>query len=211
MHPLERRVSLLLVASMSCALPVCAQQNGEYTEQRVKEESSSSELHRIGGSALAQPKYKKRIADLGDQIQLNSSKGFISKEETETFLARQSKLIAMEEEARKKGFEKADADELERSITLLNADLFTASHKDNPVKAGQADAEVNDPNLIPAYPDKELQPGSGKVDPPKQQSPASASPAPADQSQGKQSADMQSADMPSGDAQSPESPSSQAK
>ncbi len=67
----------------------------------------------------------------------------------------------MEEKTRQDGFPKPEADDLEKSITKLNSDVFSASHKSNPVKAGSAEKEVHDPNLIPAYPDANLQPGSG--------------------------------------------------
>lgn len=94
------------------------------------------------------------------------SKGFITDAEASQFLDRKTKLLDVEAEANKKAFPKDDIDSLEKAITLLNSDLFKAMRKTDPVKPGQADKEVNDPHLIPAYPDPELQPGSGKVDKP---------------------------------------------
>lgn len=108
------------------------------------------------------PKFKQRIADLGDQIRMAQSKGFITDAEATQFTDRQSKLFLIEADANKKGFPKPDLDNLEKAITLLNSDLFKAMHKNDPVKPGTSENEVNDPNLIPAYPDPELQPGSGK-------------------------------------------------
>jgi len=109
-------------------------------------------------------KYQQRIKDLGDQIQLLGNKGLITKEEVAQFMERQSQLGKSEESVRNGGFQKPATDELEKSVTLLNADVFKASHKSNPIKPGQAEKEVNDPNLVPAYPDANLQPGSGVVD-----------------------------------------------
>jgi hypothetical protein len=113
------------------------------------------------------PKFKQRINDLGDQIRLVQSKGFITGIEASKFLDQQSKLLLQESEVSMKGFPKADLDTLEKAITLLNADLFAAMRKCDPVKPGSAEKEVNDPNLIPAYTDPELQPNSGHMSEPK--------------------------------------------
>jgi hypothetical protein len=112
----------------------------------------------------AQLKYRQRIKDLGEQIQMLESKGLLTKDESAKFMERQSQLGKSEEVIENGGFQKGPTDELEKSVTLLNSDVFKASHKSNPIKPGQADKEVNDPNLIPAYPDANLKPGSGVVD-----------------------------------------------
>ena len=147
MHTMRQLVSSVVMASAIGVLPVMA--DSVETTETV---------------SLNPAKYAQRVKDLGEQIQLVQSKGLITGDEASKFLERQGKLKNMEEETRKAGFPKPQADELEKSITLLNADLFKASHKSNPIKPGQADKEVNDPNLIPAYPDANLQPGSGVVD-----------------------------------------------
>ena len=108
------------------------------------------------------PKFKQRLVDLADQIKMAQGKGFLTADEVSKFMERQSKLLMQEEAASKKGFPRSELDALEREITLLNGDVFKAMRKSDPVKPGQAEKEVNDPNLIPAYPDPELQPGSGK-------------------------------------------------
>lgn len=107
------------------------------------------------------PKFKERIRNLGEQIQMAQGKGFIGSQEANAFMDRQAKLLIQEQEAAKKEFQKEDMDKLETDITVLNGDLFKAMRKSDPVKPGAAETEVNDPNLIPAYPDPELQPGSG--------------------------------------------------
>ena len=88
------------------------------------------------------------------------SKSWINADEAAKFMERQAKLLTEEAEANKQDYPKAAVDKLEREVTLLNGDLFKAMHKTDPVKPGPADKEVNDPNLIPAYPDPELQPNS---------------------------------------------------
>lgn len=108
------------------------------------------------------PKFKERLLDLADQVKMAQTKGWITADEAAKFMERQTKLLPVEAEASKKGFPQADVDNLERAITLLNGDLFKAMRKADPVKPGPAESEVNDPNLIPAYSDPELQPNSGK-------------------------------------------------
>lgn len=107
------------------------------------------------------PKFKERIKNLAEQIQMAQSKGFIEPEKAKDFLAEQAKLLQQEEAAAKNNFPKEELDKLETAITVLNGNLFKAMRKNDPVKPGPAESEVNDPNLIPAYPDPELQPGSG--------------------------------------------------
>jgi hypothetical protein len=112
---------------------------------------------------LRNPKYEERVKNLGEQIQMLEGKGLLTKDETARFMERQSQLSKQEEAVRSGGYQKPETDQLEKSITLLNSDVFRASNKHNPIKPGQAEKEVNDPNLIPAYPDANLQPGSGVV------------------------------------------------
>lgn len=107
------------------------------------------------------PKFKERLTDLADQIKMAQGKGWINAEESSKFMERQSRLLTEEAEANKAGYPKSSVDNLEREITLLNGELFKAMHKTDPIKPGQAEKEVNDPNLIPAYPDPELQPNRG--------------------------------------------------
>ncbi len=144
MHTIKRTCHLAILTLSVVAAPVFAQS---------VEISASTELN--------QAKYAQRVKDLGEQIRLARGKGLISEDDASKFTARQQELKGMEEKTRQGGFQKPQADELEKSITRLNADLFAASHKTNPIKPGQAEKEVHDPNLIPAYPDANLQPGSG--------------------------------------------------
>ena len=104
------------------------------------------------------PKFKQRINDLGAQIRLVESKGLITSGEAGAFLDRQARLLLQEAQANNQGFRTAELNALEKAITLLNADLFAATHKNSPVKPGTAEKEINDPNLIPDYPDPELKP-----------------------------------------------------
>lgn len=94
-------------------------------------------------------------------MKMAQTKGFITGDEFNQFQERKAGLLSQEESASKKGFPKEEIDKLETAVTQLNADLFKAMRKSDPVKPGPAETEVNDPNLIPAYPDPELQPGSG--------------------------------------------------
>jgi len=168
MDALKQKGVLLLVAFSFCAAPLGAQEGrSTYMEVRRTTRSASPSTQVAEEVEQGRPKYRKRIKDLGDQIHLVRDKGFITQEEADKFLNRQTELFAMEADVRKNGFPRPASNDLEKSITLLNEQVFKASHKNDPIKPGQAEKEVNDPNLIPAYPDKDLQPGSGKVSAPK--------------------------------------------
>jgi hypothetical protein len=161
MLALKRTGLLFLVVFALSAGPLRAQQERSIL---IEQRSSGSPGVQISESTeVGRPKYRQRIMDLGDQIRLVQNKGFISEDQATKFLNRQSGLISTEKELREKGFPKPPTDDLEKAITLLNEEVFKASHKNDPIKPGQAEKEVHDPNLIPAYPDKELQPGSGQV------------------------------------------------
>ncbi len=158
-----------LLFALSVA-PVNAQSGNSivFEAEKVKHETPATTTTSISESQGMTPgnlKYKQRVQDLADQIKLVQSKGFISSDQANKFLERQSTLAAMEAEDRRNGYPKAATDQLEKAITLLNEDLFKASHKNNPIKSSNAQNEAHDPNLIPAYPDADLQPGSGHVSP----------------------------------------------
>ncbi len=163
MRALKRSGILLLVVFGLTAAPSFAQQERSSFSITSVNSSGPPGVQITESTEVGRPKYKQRITDLGDQIRLIQNKGFISQGEADKFLSRQSELTSMEKETREKGFPKPATDDLEKAITLLNEEVFKASHKTNPVKAGQAENEVNDPNLIPAYPDRNLQPGSGHL------------------------------------------------
>lgn len=129
--------------------------NGTFTVPNVKP------------SIMFVPKFKQRLNDLADQVHLAQGKAFITADEAAKFMERQSKLLTVEADLSRRGYPKEELDSLEKSITSLNADLFAAMHKTDPVKPTASEKEVNDPNLIPAYNDPELKPGSGHVDAPK--------------------------------------------
>ncbi len=127
----------------------------------IRPQSKSSSSTSFSVTRKFVPKFKERLNDLAEQVKMALSKGWINADESAKFMERQTKLLAEEAEANKQGYPKAAVDNLEKEVTLLNGDLFKAMHKTDPVKPGPADKEVNDPNLIPAYPDPELQPNSG--------------------------------------------------
>jgi hypothetical protein len=157
--------------------------NSSTTVQRTESKTNSSSAQNLEGSSQSAgtrppdtgvfsiptertsirfvPRFKQRINDLGDQIRLARSKGFITPEEESRLQERQSKLLLQEADVSQKGFLKPDLDALEKAVTLLNGDVFAAMRKSDPVKSGSAEKEINDPNLIPAYTDPELQPNSG--------------------------------------------------
>jgi TolA-binding protein len=157
--PELKRVGFACLAVLAALAASRAPMNAQ-PSTLLAQSSSSSVTEEV---RLGEPKYRQRIKDLGEQIEMIQGKGFLTKPEADKFMQRIEELRGMEAEARKNGYAKPEADELEKGITLLNEQVFKASHKNNPIKPGPAEKEVNDPNLIPAYPDANLQPGSGKV------------------------------------------------
>jgi len=83
----------------------------------------------VSATSKVNAKYHQRIKDLGEQIQLLESKGLITKDEAAKFTERQAQLDKSEESVKSAGFQKPATDELEKSITALNADVSKASHK----------------------------------------------------------------------------------
>ncbi len=78
------------------------------------------------------PKFKQRIMDLKDQITLGQKNGYLTNEEVAAFMERDNQLLQQEEDLARKNYPKAQLDELEKAITLLNGDLFKASNKKGP-------------------------------------------------------------------------------
>lgn len=92
--------------------------------------STSPGLRTEKPSIGLQPKFKKRISDIADQIDMALSKGFISSDEASGFKQRQLQLLSMDEEYNKKGSAPNLLVEIERTITVLNADMYRAMNKD---------------------------------------------------------------------------------
>lgn len=114
----------------------------------TKTETSSTSNSTVGGSSSSTetklrtekpsiaftPKFNRRIMNLGEQIDLALSKGFISSEEAASFKQRQMQLVSMDEEATKKKMPQTSVIEIERALTVLNADMYRAMHKDTAAK-----------------------------------------------------------------------------
>lgn len=94
------------------------------------------------------PKFKERINNLKDQVSLSLAKGFITKEESDSFNVRINQLSTQEADLEKKGYPKAELDDLEKNITLANGDLYKASNKPtvptSPAKSDTAPGAASD-------------------------------------------------------------------
>lgn len=72
------------------------------------------------------PKFRQRLTNLKDQINLGSSKGWLSSEQIASFNQRHDQVSAFEESVRQKGYQKDDVDKLEQQVTALNDALSQA-------------------------------------------------------------------------------------
>ncbi|MBX9719756.1 MAG: hypothetical protein K2X81_00035 [Candidatus Obscuribacterales bacterium] len=151
-------LSALTLMACSANMPLFAQEQTKFT--RVESHSSSNNTvnssssssssstgsDAVGGdssfssetvrtekpSIFFVPKFKQRILDLKEQITLGQTKGFLSSEEVAAFMQRDGQLLLQEEDLAKKNYPKAQLDDLEKAITLLNGDLFKAMNKKGP-------------------------------------------------------------------------------
>ncbi len=79
-------------------------------------------------------KYQERLKTYEHQIQLGLEKGWLSKEDAATFSTRLEALKIVEEDARKKGYQRADVDALELQVTAFNKDFTDAGQKSSKSK-----------------------------------------------------------------------------
>ncbi|HEY9869301.1 MAG TPA: hypothetical protein V6D08_09055 [Candidatus Obscuribacterales bacterium] len=151
---------------------VSAQENsqlgGSFTSRQVITESQSSSSPTAGqvgssevtferkgvmgvrGSNVFRPKYRERLKTYAEQIELGTSKGWLTTEEGERFKKELARLDSLEAEASKHGWPKAELDDVERAFTQFNIDLHKASNKPaaptparpaEPVKPAQLNAK----------------------------------------------------------------------
>lgn len=110
--------------------------------------SESSELRGFGGVHEANRiefKYKERLKNWGEQIQMGITRGWLSESDAGIFKDRLEKLRALEADVSSKGYPKPELDDMEKQFTKFNQDLSDAGTKSTapPVPKG-ADKGPND-------------------------------------------------------------------
>lgn len=124
-----------------------SQSSGSFTSRQVITESQSTSsptasqagssevtLERKGvmgvrSSNVFRPKYRERLRTYAEQIEMGTSRGWLTAEEGERFKKELARLDSLEAEAGKHGWPKAELDNVERAFTQFNIDLHTASNK----------------------------------------------------------------------------------
>lgn len=74
-------------------------------------------------------KYKKRLANLAEQVETGAAKGWLTADEAAKFRQELSELQSKAQKTAAAGFAKGEADDLEKSVTLFNQNLYKASNK----------------------------------------------------------------------------------
>lgn len=94
--------------------------------------SESSALRGYGGVREANKiefKYKERLKNWGEQIQMGISRGWLSDADAGVFKNRLEKLKALEAAVSSKGYPKPELDDMEKQFTKYNQDLSDAGTK----------------------------------------------------------------------------------
>jgi|AGTN01.1.fsa_nt_gi hypothetical protein len=122
--------------------------------------SESSELRGYGGVREANKiefKYKERLKNWGEQIQMGISKGWLSDADAVVFKDRLEKLRTLEAEVSSKGYPKPELDDMEKQFTKYNQDLSDAGTKSTapPVPKG---ADKSPADVLP--PDADTEPAA---------------------------------------------------
>jgi hypothetical protein len=113
--------------------------------------SSSSSYHRGYGFKDANvfaPKYKERLKNWREQLDLGVTKGFLKPEDATRFTLVLDRLTALEADMASKNYPKAETDSMEQDFNGFNVD-FTNAMQPKPVPAVVAPPVVTPPAVVP--------------------------------------------------------------
>lgn len=85
-------------------------------------QSSSSETY-LSETFGGHERYAHRLALMLDQINLGAQRGSINSTQADRLRARQSELAGLEAGVRSRGFDKVEADDLEKRINVFNVEI----------------------------------------------------------------------------------------
>ncbi len=97
-----------------------------------QESETTVETRAFGGVKEANvfaPKYKERIQTYSEQIEMGSTKGWLTPAEVDQFSKRLDEMRKMESDAASKGWTRADIDAVEKVFQKFNIDLTAAANK----------------------------------------------------------------------------------
>lgn len=130
MKPLLFSVLYACIA-MCASLPAFAEEEVQYVD--VVERG-----HFFKSKHFA-PSYEKRITAIKEQVDLGVSKGWISSERAESLKGEAGRIMVSVDAIGKKDPTQAEADEIDRSITKLNSDVYQAMQGGSPAPTPAAE------------------------------------------------------------------------
>lgn len=94
-------------------------------------ESESYESRGVGfrGANKVEFKYKERLKNWGEQIEMGLSKGWLNNADATVFKGRLEQLRTLEAEVSGRGYPKPELDDMEKQFTKFNQDLSDAGSK----------------------------------------------------------------------------------
>lgn len=144
-YPALQAASGAILACFVCsqALSPALADDGVSTRRVVVE--SSTKVEKIGEPGVAassysrgvgfkdanvfNPKYKERLKNFQEQLDMGLAKGWITDKEGAQFKARLEALKEIEKKVSAAKYPKADLDDMEKQFTLYNQDFYKASNK----------------------------------------------------------------------------------
>jgi hypothetical protein len=114
--------------------------------------SSSSEYFRgygVKGANVFAAKYKERLRNWREQIELGLSRGFLQPSDAEKYKAWLDQLTAQDTELSAKGYPKAETDDMEQKFNAFNVDFTNAMQPKATPAAKPTPAAVTPPSTVP--------------------------------------------------------------
>jgi len=143
-YPALQAASGALLACFACSLALspARAEDGVSTRRVVVESTKVDKKGEPGVAASAysrgvgfkdanvfNPKYKERLKNFQEQLEMGLARGWITEKEGAHFKARLETLKEIEKKVSAARYPKADLDDMEKQFTLYNQDFYKASNK----------------------------------------------------------------------------------
>lgn len=148
-----RSIFLALVLAAAFSSPTFAQDGNASSGGSSSSSSSSSEYFRGYGGKGANvfaAKYKERLRNWREQLELGLSRGFLQASDADKYKAWLDQLTAQDADLSAKGYPKAETDDMEQKFNAFNVDFTNAMQpKPQPaVKPSPAPPAVTPPSTV---------------------------------------------------------------
>lgn len=143
-----------LVMAVTCCLPVFSQDAGTGPSSSTSSTSSSSSSEYFRGYGVKDAnvfaaKYKERLKNWREQIELGLSRGFLQPADADKYKAWLDQLTAQDAEFSAKGYPKPETDDMEQKFNAFNVD-FTNAMQPKPAPASTTPApKAAPPSTVP--------------------------------------------------------------